>query len=213
LAQMRSKAENEFLTNRVASLMQMGLSIDKISSALQIPRATVGKKMQQLRKEAFTRRRSFLESLPLELENSLGALGDLYRMGYTMFLDENLHMSPNSKVNLLSVLKEVINSRVAVLSNVSIIRDIEIFSEHQRKRLELMKKQTMPIIHEEEKTLDEKMAEDGIVINTTSSTAAATTSPNMITSTMSSSSTVFEEQEEEHDDDEEEIKEEDEEVT
>src|ERR1043166_5790195 len=127
--------------------MQMGLSIDKISSSLQIPRGTIGKKMQQLRKEAFARRQSFLESLPLELENALGSLGDLYRMGYTMFLDENLRMSPNSKVNLLSVLKEVINSRVAVLSNVSIIRDIETWSEHQKKRMDLLKKQTMPKIH------------------------------------------------------------------
>lgn len=106
--------------------MQMGLSIDKISSELQIPRATVGLKMRQLRKEAFARRKSFLESLPLELENALGSLGD-FRLGYTMMIDheQNARMSYASKVNLLGVLKEVINSRVAVLSNVSIIRDIE----------------------------------------------------------------------------------------
>jgi hypothetical protein len=208
MAQMRSKAENEFLTNRVASLMQMGLSIDKISSELQIPRATVGLKMRQLRKEAFARRISFLESLPLELENALGSLGDLYHLGYTLVTDSEhkARMSYASKVNLLSVLKEVINSRIAVLSNVSIIRDIETYTEHQRKRLELLKKQTLPQIHEDEKTIDQKMKEDGIIINTDTAPTAITSS------TTTSSTTVLEQEQEQEEEEQEERDDEDEEA-
>lgn len=140
----------------------MGYGVDKISSALQVPRATVALRMRALRREAMKNSERFMESLPLEIKFALDNLGSLYGLGFEMFQDNNLRMSPNSKVNLLNVLKDVVNSRVALLSNVSIIKDIHSFTTNQRSKLELMRKQAMPIVHQEERTISEMMqSEEG----------------------------------------------------
>jgi hypothetical protein len=162
-----SKAEEEFIRGKISHLMSMGYGVDKISSALQVPRATVSLRMRSLRREAMKNSERFMESLPLEIEFALDNLGSLYGLGYSMFHDDNLRMSPNSKVNLLNVLKDVVNSRIALLSNVSIIKDIQSFTTNQRNKLELMKKQATPIVHQEERSIDEMMKSEGMMMGET----------------------------------------------
>ena len=95
-----SKAEEEFIRGKISNLMSIGYGVDKISSALHVPRATVAIRMRALRREAMKNSERFIEGLPLEIEFALDNLGSLYGLGYSMFHDDNLRMSPNSKVNL-----------------------------------------------------------------------------------------------------------------
>src|SRR5690242_213755 len=135
-------AEESFLRSKISTMLQYGYGVDKITEALKIPRATVADRIKKLRMEAMSRSEDYYQSLPLELEHALGNLGTVWMMALTLYRDPQARMSYASRVNLLSTLKTIVESRIDILSNVSIIKDIATYTEQQRIRIEKLQKQS-----------------------------------------------------------------------
>jgi hypothetical protein len=163
-AQHYSPAEETFLRSRIGEMLQMGQSIDIISQTLKIPRSTVGLKVKQLRMEALSRHEEYYQSLPLELENSLANLSSVWIMALQLYRDPNAKMSYASRINLIATLKNLVETRIAILSDMSIIKDIATYTEQQRIRLEKLQKQSVKEIESESRTIDQMMQADEISI-------------------------------------------------
>lgn len=163
-AQHYSPAEETFLRSRIGEMLQMGQSIDVISRTLRIPRSTVGLKVKQLRMEALSRHEEYYQSLPLELENSLANLSSVWIMALELYMDPNARMSYASRINLIATLKNLVETRIAILSDMSIIKDIATYTEQQRIRLEKLRNSSVREIDAETRTIDEMMQADQISI-------------------------------------------------
>jgi ribosomal protein L12E/L44/L45/RPP1/RPP2 len=150
-------AEETFLRSRIGDMLQQGQSIDVISQTLKIPRSTVGLKVKHLRMEALSRHEEYYQSLPLELENSLANLSSVWIMALELYRDPNARMSYASRINLIATLKNLVETRIAILSDMSIIKDIATYTEQQRIRLEKLQKQSVKEIDTETRTIDEMM--------------------------------------------------------
>jgi hypothetical protein len=145
-------------------MLQQGQSIDVISQTLKIPRSTVGLKVKQLRMEALSRHEEYYQSLPLELENSLANLSSVWIMALQLYRDPNARMSYASRINLITTLKNLVETRIAILSDMSIIKDIATYTEQQRIRLEKLRNSSVREIDAETRTIDEMMQADQISI-------------------------------------------------
>ena len=106
-----TEAEETFLRSKISTFLQHGYGVDKITEMLKIPRSTVADRIKKLRIEALSRSEEYYQSLPLELEHALGNLGTVWMMALTLYRDPNARMSYASRVNLISTLKTIIESR------------------------------------------------------------------------------------------------------
>jgi hypothetical protein len=159
-SQHYTAAEETFLRSKISDLLQKGYGTLKISETLKVPKATVSDRVKKLRLEALSRHEEYYQSLPLELENSLQNLSDVWVMALELYNNPNAKMSYASRINLIATLKNMVETRIAIISDMNIIKDIAQYTELQRARLEKLQKQSVNEVESESKTIDEMMAAD-----------------------------------------------------
>jgi len=120
--------------NKVMELSSQGNSQPEISKILQVGLGTVNRDLSYLRQQSRANIQRYNEQLPHEYEKCLMALTEILKESFDISHEPEIERK--EKLQALSLIKEVISTKLELLTNCTVVDDVVKFIDNYKKRKE-----------------------------------------------------------------------------
>ena len=125
MEQIRTKTEQlEWRRNKVNELSIKGFGLSDISRMLKIPKSTISRDIEYLRKVANETIRNHIQNkLPYEYSKCIQGLEEIIKESWIVAINADKIGNTKDKLQSLALIKDTYNTKMDLLTNASLLQD------------------------------------------------------------------------------------------